>query len=155
MKIRVGDLKRIIKEELSASAKQKMNEAGDVEGWYKMRPKVPPALQKSALDRAGSFIYGADRQIRAMSSRAQELGAPIPQEVLALLPILDQLLEAFTAAAEAVEKSIKRVARKPGAVDPTGAEATLRGASDRAAAQSQGSRGALHKALAQDDFEDL
>lgn len=158
MKIRVGDLKRIIKEELSESAKRSINEAGDVEAWYSRQPRVPPALQKAALDRAGSFLYGADRQIRAMTGRAQQLGTPVPQEVIDLLPIMDQVLEQFTNAAEAVDRSIKRVAKKGGVPDmgATGAGAVLDQARERGAALQQGKRGTLHQAIAPStDFEDL
>lgn len=117
MKIRVGNLKQIIREELSASASrgQSLNEAGDVSAWYQTKNKVPPALQKAAMERAGSFLFGFDRQIRAMHDRAKEVGSPVPAEVSALIPMIDEMLIAFSDAAEAVSASVKRIERKAAA----------------------------------------
>ena len=121
MKIRVGNLKKIIREELSASASrgQSLNEAGDVSAWYQGKSKVPPALQKAAMERAGSFLFGFDRQIRAMHDRAKEVGSPVPAEVSALIPMIDEMLLAFSDAAEAVSASVKRIERKAAATGQT------------------------------------
>lgn len=121
MKIRVGNLKQIIREELTAAQTrgQSLNEAGDVSAWYQTKNKVPPALQKAAMERAGSFLFGFDRQIRAMHDRAKEVGSPVPAEVSALIPMIDEMLLAFSDAAEAVAASVKRIERKAAATGQT------------------------------------
>lgn len=146
MKIKVGDLKRIIKEELGALSKRSINEAGDVDAWYKRQPRVPPALQAAAIQRVGSFVFGGDRQLRSMVGRAQELKTPVPQEILDLLPIFDQLLDQISVAGEAVNSSVKRVVRKGPAAEP---EVAL--PPESAPAPSIGKvRGGLARAIAPD-----
>ena len=114
MKIRVGDLQRIIREELEASRRPAgtLNEAGDVAAWYSRQLKVPPALQAACLNTVGSGISLAERQLRSMVTRAKEVGSSVPPEVQSLLDHMDGLLDLHVAAAEAVEKTVKRIQRR-------------------------------------------
>lgn len=164
MKIRIGDLKRIIKEELTASSarrvneSQALNEAGDVELYYSKFNKVPPALQKAALFAAGKALWVAERQIRVMVARAKATNSSYPPILDQLAQSIDDFMTLFADSAEAVETTIKKQVRKPANVPgPEDLQGVLAPAAERQAAAAAGRSalpGALSRALAP-EFEDI
>lgn len=165
MKIRISDLKRIIKEELEASSSRErvnesrtINEAGDLEAYYAKFNRVPASLQKAALARAGSFLTGAERQVRVMTDRAKATNSPYPPQLDVLRQKVDDLILQFADAAEAVEGTVKKQVRKPANVPgPDALQDVLGPAAERGAAASAGRAalpGKLSRALTA-DFEDI
>ena len=114
MKIRIRDLQKIIREEVSAHVAGRLDEAGDLAAWYAARLRVPPALQYASLVQGGKFLQSAIRQIKNMHLRAQEVGSVVPPEVAQLVTALDAAVTAHAAALSVVGATVKRMERKMG-----------------------------------------